>query len=232
MMTTQTSIRSAPASIDAHWTLRTAIRRSTPASLVAAVVAAIIASACTFDGRVPLTTGVVLVALLPAVLVDLIDHRLPNRLVGAAGLAGLATFTVELRVTDLRVTPTELLLGALGMAGPVLVAHLVRPTAMGFGDVKLALVAGAALGLVDPILGLAALAIGSAASAVGGLAFRRRTVAFGPGLLGGAILSILLVVSPIDPLDHHHDRDRTAVAVATVVRPSIHDVPRSERNQP
>ena len=123
----------------------------------------------------------VLVALLPAALVDLIDRRLPNRLVGAAGIVGLATLAAELLVTDLRVAPADLLLGALGMAGPLLVTHLVRPAAMGFGDVKLAVVAGAAVGLVDPVLGLGALAVGSAAASLAGLARRRRTVAFGPG---------------------------------------------------
>ena len=42
-MTTQTSSRSTPTSADAQWTLHAVIRRSSPASLVAAVVAATVA---------------------------------------------------------------------------------------------------------------------------------------------------------------------------------------------
>ena len=229
-MTMQTSSRSTPTSADAQWTLNAAIRRSRSASLVAAVVAAVVALLSTFDDRVPLATGVALVALLPAALVDLIDRRLPNRLVGAAGAVGLTTLAAEVLVTDLRVAPADLLLGALGMAGPLLLAHVVRPAAMGFGDVKTAVVAGAAVGLVDPILGLGALALGSAAAALVGLALRRRTVAFGPGLLGGAIVSVLLVVSPLDPLHGRSDEDHLVTARPMVV--THHDVPRPEGVQP
>jgi len=228
MMTTQAGNRSAPTSTGAPWTLRAAIGRSRPTSLVAAVIAATVAVVCTFDGRVPLTTGVVLAALLPAVLVDLIDRRLPNRLIGAAGLAGVTTLAVEVLVTDLPLDPTDPMLGALAMAGPLSMTHLARPAAMGFGDVKLALVAGAALGLVDPILGLAGLAIGSAATALVGGTLRRRTVAFGPGLLGGAILSVLLTVSPLDPLDH----DRRSIAVPTVATSPKPHVPPADGGRP
>jgi leader peptidase (prepilin peptidase)/N-methyltransferase len=231
MTAMHTSNRSASTSPSAQWTLDATIRRSAPSSLLAAVVAAIIALSCTIDERVPLTTGVVLAALLPAVLVDLIDRRLPNRLVGAAGLVGVTTLAAEVLVTDLQVAPTDLLLGAAGMAGPLLVTHLVRPAAMGFGDVKLAVVAGAALGLVDPVLGLAALAIGSAAAALVGLTLCRRTVAFGPGLVGGAIVSIVLVVSPLDPLGLD-ERDHGAVATPIVVTPPRHHLPHSEGEQP
>ena len=228
MATVHTSNRSASTSPDARWTLDAAIGRSAPASLIAAAAAAIIAVASTFDDRIPLTTGIVIAALLPAALVDLIDQRLPNRLVGAAGLAGIATLAAELFVTDLQVAPTDVLFGAVGMAGPLFVTHLVRPAAMGFGDVKLAVVLGAALGLVDSVLGLAALAIGSACAALVGLTLRRRTVAFGPGLLGGAILSVLLVASPLDPLD----LDCRAIARPTTVTPPNQDIPHSEGAQP
>jgi len=230
MMTIQAGNRSAPTSTGAQWSLTAVIRRSSSAARGAAVVAATVALLSTLDGRVPFATGVVLVALLPAALVDLIDRRLPNRLVGAAAIAGLATSAVQFLLTDLRVAPAAPLLGALGMAGPLLVTHLVRPAAMGFGDVKLAVVAGAAVGIVDPVLGLTALAVGSAATSLAGLTQRRRTVAFGPGLLGGAIFSVLLVVSPLDPLGTDHVTQRHAGAVSTVVTPP--DTPRPEGDQP
>ena len=201
-MTMHTSSRSASASVGAPWTVRATIERSTPTTLLGALVVAIIALTCTLDARVPLTTGVVLVALLPAMLVDLIERRLPNRLVAAAALVGVTTLVAEVVVSDLSVAPADLLLGALGMAGPLLLAHVVSPAAMGFGDVKVGVVTGSAVGLVDPILGLAALAIGSAATALVGVMRRRRTLAFGPGLLGGAIIAVVLVASPLGPLDH------------------------------
>ena len=228
MTAMHTSNRSASTSPGAQWTLSSAVDCSAPSSLLAAVVAAIIAVASTIDDRIPLTTGIVIAALLPAALVDLIDRRLPNRLVGAAALAGIATLVAELLVTDLQVALTDVLLGAAGLAGPLLVTHLVRPAAMGFGDVKLAVVLGAALGLVDPVLGLAALTIGSACAALVGMTLRRRTVAFGPGLLGGAILSVLLVISPLDPLD----LDGRAVAVPMIVTPPNQDIPHPEGDQP
>ncbi len=202
VMTMHTSNRSASASPPAPWTLRSAIGRSSRPARVEALLAAVVALACTLDGRIPLSTGVVLVALLPAVLVDVIDRRLPNRLVAGAALAGVASLIAEIVLTDIRVGAADMPAGALGMAGPLFVTHLVRPAAMGFGDVKVAVVAGAALGLVDPVAGLAALAIGSAVTALVGLVRHHRTVAFGPGLLGGAILSIVLVASPLDPLGH------------------------------
>ena len=87
---------------------------------------------------------------------------------------------------------------------------------------------GAALGLVDSVLGLVALAIGSACAALVGVTLRRRTVAFGPGLLGGATFSILLVVSPLNPLG----LDGRAIATSTIVTPPNQSFPRLEGDQP
>jgi leader peptidase (prepilin peptidase)/N-methyltransferase len=176
------------------------VARSAPPARAGALVVAVAALACTLDARVPLTTGIVIAALIPAVLVDLIEHRLPNRLVGGAALIGGAGLVIEVAATDATVGPVDPVLGALAMAGPLLLTHLVRPAAMGFGDVKLAVVLGAALGLVAPVIGLLALAVGSGLSALAGLLRSRRTIAFGPGMLVGAVLALVLVVSPSDPL--------------------------------
>jgi leader peptidase (prepilin peptidase)/N-methyltransferase len=220
-----TSSRSAPTSSAAQWSPRSAIASSAPSSRIAAVVAAVVALTSTLDVRVPLATGVVMTALVPAILVDVIERRLPNRLVAGAALVGVATLTGEVFVTEIPVDPVDLLVGALAMAGPLLLTHLARPAALGFGDVKVAVVIGAALGLVAPVVGLAALTIGSAGTAVVGMIRRRHTVAFGPGLLGGAVIAVALVASPLAPLD----RGRASVAILDA---TSNDVPGSGTGQP
>ena len=80
------------------------------------------------------------------------------------------------------------------MAGPLLVLHLVSPAAMGWGDVKLAGVLGAALGVVDVRLGIAALAMASGATLAIALVARRSTLPFAPGLVAGAV-AVLAVAS-------------------------------------
>jgi leader peptidase (prepilin peptidase)/N-methyltransferase len=179
-----------------------------------ALVAAAIALSCTLDEQIPLTTGVVLIALLPAVLVDLIDRRLPNRLVGGAAAVGLGALLAEWILTDFVVAPRDVLLGVLALTGPLLVIHMISPAAMGFGDVKAAAVTGAALGLVDPVAALAALAIGSAGTALVGVALRRPTVAFGPGVVGGAICALVIVASPLGSLDLDGNFDIFPIGVA------------------
>lgn len=177
-----------------RWTVRDAVGESRPPARTIALLAAAIALLCTVDARVPIACGVTIAFLVPAVLVDLIERRLPNRLVAMAAGAGVAALTIELLAGARHLSVGDGLVGALSMAGPLLVAHLVAPESMGFGDVKTALVLGAALGLVDPILGLGALAIGSAGTAMVGIVIRRRNVAFGPGLFGGAVVVLVLVV--------------------------------------
>jgi len=90
------------------------------------------------------------------------------------------------------------LLGSLALAGVFLVLALVRPGQLGGGDIKLAGVAGLALGWLGwPVLIVGA-ALGfvlSAVVSVALLAARRVTlhsaISFGPFLLGGALLAML-----------------------------------------
>lgn len=90
------------------------------------------------------------------------------------------------------------LLGGLTLAGVYLVLALVRPGQLGGGDIKLAGVAGLALGWLGwPIL-MAGVALGFVLSAIASLALlaaRRITlhsaICFGPFLLGGALLAML-----------------------------------------
>jgi leader peptidase (prepilin peptidase)/N-methyltransferase len=62
---------------------------------------------------------------------------------------------------------------------------------MGFGDVKLAVVLGAAIGVLDWNLAIPALALAAGSTATVGVLTRARHVAFGPGLVGGALVAML-----------------------------------------
>ena len=140
------------------------------------------------ETAVAVATGASLLALVAAALVDVAEHRLPNALVALAAapviVALIAAGSVEL--------VRSAALGAAVLGGPLLVTHLVTPAGMGFGDVKAGAVLGAALGLIDVQVALLALVLGLAAAATWGLAWRSRTVAFGPGLVAGALVALMI----------------------------------------
>ncbi|MGK8523081.1 prepilin peptidase [Nocardia asteroides] len=71
---------------------------------------------------------------------DLRERRLPNRLTGPGLVAvlGYALLTEQFTVAAL---------GALLLSAPYLLVHLVAPTALGAGDVKLAMTLGGAAAL-------------------------------------------------------------------------------------
>lgn len=208
-MTVQTSGSSA-STTPVAWTWRGAIGASTHKATTVAGCAAVVAIACALGERVPLATGLVLAALLPAALVDVIERRLPNRMIGSAAAIGLVAIAIERLVVGVDIDVPGAALGAIAMSGALLAMHLAMPASIGFGDVKLAAVAGAALGLVEPVAGLVALAIGSGLAAVVGVAGRRRTVALGPGLLAGAIATLVLLTTPLDPIDRRSAADHDA----------------------
>ncbi len=130
--------------------------------------------------------------------IDIAVQRLPDRLTLPAYpvlitlLAGAAIaghdFAALMRA----------LLGGLALAGAYLVLALLRPGQLGGGDIKLAGIAGLALGWLGwPIL-IAGAALGFVLSALASLALlaaRRITlqsaICFGPFLIGGALLAML-----------------------------------------
>jgi leader peptidase (prepilin peptidase) / N-methyltransferase len=90
------------------------------------------------------------------------------------------------------------LLGGLALAGTYLVLALIRPGQLGGGDIKLAGVAGLALGWLGwpaLIAGTALAFVLSALVSLALIAARRLTlrsaICFGPFLLGGALLAML-----------------------------------------
>jgi leader peptidase (prepilin peptidase) / N-methyltransferase len=130
--------------------------------------------------------------------IDLAVQRLPDRLTLPAYPILIALLGVAAAVQHDPSALIRALLGGVVLAGSYLVLALLRPGQLGGGDIKLAGLAGLALGW----LGWPTLLIGAAAGFVLSalvslllLAVRRITlqsvICFGPFLLGGALLAIL-----------------------------------------
>jgi leader peptidase (prepilin peptidase)/N-methyltransferase len=117
-----------------------------------------------------------------------VEHQIiPNRIVLPAAVLVLAANTA------LHLSP-EWALGALGASGFLFAAALAYPSGMGMGDVKLALLMGAALGRTVPV----ALMIGTIAALVPGIyllarhgnAARKMRIPFGPFLALGSVVAL------------------------------------------
>jgi leader peptidase (prepilin peptidase) / N-methyltransferase len=175
-------------------------RRGHVVTTVTAVAAAAAAAVWVPDSAGAVATGLSLLVLVAAALVDAVEHRLPNALVGAA------VIPVVLAMATAWVSgPTSVvggaLIGAGLVGGPLLVTHLVSPAGMGFGDVKSAAVLGAALGLINAQIAVLALLFGLSGAAVWALAGRHRSIALGPGLVAGAVLALFVArVLHVEPV--------------------------------
>ena len=87
-------------------------------------------------------------------LIDVRKRRLPDALVmGLAVAVALAYSSGSERDIDL----IDLLTGGLRFGVPLLAVHLITPGGLGFGDVKLGFVLGAAIGLHDETQAVAGL---------------------------------------------------------------------------
>jgi leader peptidase (prepilin peptidase)/N-methyltransferase len=127
-------------------------------------------------------------ASLVAVSATDLEHRIiPNRIV-------LPAAAIVLVANTLSSPSPEWTLGALGASGFLLAAALAYPRGMGMGDVKLALLMGAALGRTVPV----ALMIGMLAALVPGIyllarhgsAARKMALPFGPFLALGSVVAL------------------------------------------
>jgi len=161
-------------------------------SIVVFVLTVTVVAASHRWGIVGAAVVAVMAPALAAAVTDARSGRIPNSFVFVAALPplGVAGWTAA---SGLDLGPlAAILLGAVAFAAPVGVAHLVSPGSMGFGDVKLAAVLGAALGLIEPRLGLLALCLAAAVTAAVGLVRRRPSLPFGPGLVLGATMALVI----------------------------------------
>jgi leader peptidase (prepilin peptidase) / N-methyltransferase len=124
--------------------------------------------------------------------VDLERRIIPNRIVVPAWIAVL--------LAHIAIHPhhwLEWIVASFGAGLFFLVVALVYPGGLGMGDVKLALLIGAALGwAVIPALLLGTLAAGVTAAIMlfkEGTSARKRAIPLGPFLAGGAIVVVLFL---------------------------------------
>jgi len=149
----------------------------------------------------------VFVVLVALSAIDIATYRLPDRIVLPALCLSIVWFTAVSLVDGHPAQIRSALAGAAVYFGVLLVAHLISPRGMGFGDVKLAALLGLLLGWIAPsvldavLLVLWAMLIGFAVGTIVGLVIlmRRRSnrpFPFGPFLALGTV-GALLASAPI-----------------------------------
>jgi leader peptidase (prepilin peptidase) / N-methyltransferase len=139
-----------------------------------------------------LTAEAAISAFFCAVLVAIsaidVEHRIiPNRIV-------LPATVVVLVANTLRDVSPQWTLAALGASGFLFTAALIYPAGMGMGDVKLALLMGAALGKTVPVALMAGMVVAMVPSLVlfarHGAKARKMGIPFGPFLAIGSVVAL------------------------------------------
>ncbi len=157
-------------------------------ALVVAIAAAVMVAAKTW-GAAGLSMALVVSVGGLAAVTDARSGRIPDRLLVPAALPLIGFIVHEAGAGRGSEALIATVLGAVACAAPMFLMHLASPCALGFGDVKLGAVLGAALGLIDPRLGLVALCVAAAVTSVVGLAQDRGSLPLGPGLVLGATIA-------------------------------------------
>lgn len=141
--------------------------------------------------------------LLSLSLIDIAEHRLPDAIVIPSFVVGVVLVALVSVVDSQPDRIGDALAGAAAGFGVLLIAHLVSPRGMGFGDVKLAALLGLAVGwqassIPDSLLlVLWMLLFGFGVGTVAGLVLlavrgRNRAFPFGPFLAIGTVLTVML----------------------------------------
>jgi leader peptidase (prepilin peptidase)/N-methyltransferase len=145
-------------------------------------------------------TGAAVLVAPVAVVASAIDvrwHRLPDRLTGGATVGVLLVLLVMAAITGDGSVVLRAAAGAALLAGLLFVVHVVSPRGMGFGDVKLGVPLGLAVGATGVAGVVVAVVAATVIGAVAGVVVlvrhrdRARTFAFGPCLCAGALLVLL-----------------------------------------
>ncbi|MFE1454681.1 prepilin peptidase [Streptomyces sp. NPDC058735] len=172
--------------------------RTAPLVVATALVCAVLAAA---TGTRP-ELGVWLLLAPAGVLLTVVDfrvRRLPDPLTLPFAAAALALLGLTALVPEHAGEWTTAVLGSLALGGGYFVLFLVNPAGMGFGDVKLALGAGAVLGwygwptvMLGTFAGFLLGALYGAALVLTRRANRKTAIPFGPFLITGALLGLLV----------------------------------------
>lgn len=142
------------------------------------------------------------VVAVPAALaarVDVKSRRLPDNLVLTL-VPTIAAMLAESTVIGALAAVGAVALGMLAMGLAPFITHALAPESMGFGDVKLTIVLGAALGTWAPVLGVAALAVASTIAVVEAIVRRRTAIVFGPALVAGFLVTVVFASLLVDRL--------------------------------
>lgn len=168
-------------------------RRVSSVATVGIILASITVTSHWWPGITPGVAVVISMCwIAAAAAVDMLCRRLPDAFLALAILPTAMAAAAHV----LQGSPSALTgigYGAVIWSVPLLGAHLVAPDALGFGDVKAAAVVGATLGLVLPVITIAAaLVVAMATASIAGVTTRRRKMALGPFLTLGAAASLLV----------------------------------------
>lgn len=172
--------------------------RTAPLAIATALVCAVLAAA---TGTRP-ELGVWLLLAPAGVLLTVVDfrvRRLPDPLTLPFAGAALVLLGLTALVPEHAGHWTTAVLGSLALGGGYFVLFLINPAGMGFGDVKLALGTGAALGwygwptvMLGTFAGFFLGALYGAALVITRRADRKTAIPFGPFLITGALLGLLV----------------------------------------
>jgi leader peptidase (prepilin peptidase) / N-methyltransferase len=170
-----------------------------------AVVAGLLVGAGELTGVRPATAGLAWGACAGVVLgsVDLLAHRLPDRVTYPAAVVCAAAFLADAAVLDSWAALARALTAAAAGLAVAGLGWLVSPQGLGLGDVKLLGLLGLVLGWFGWGVLLAGVFLGllvGAAVSLALLAVRRvgwRTaIPFGPPLLAGAVVALAIAPAP------------------------------------
>ncbi|MER6184424.1 A24 family peptidase [Streptomyces sp. NPDC001652] len=172
-----------------------------PVALLSPLTALVCAALAAATGTRPEIAVWLLLAPVGVLLavVDLRVQRLPDVLTLPLAGAALALLGVMSFVPEHTGDWLTALLGALALGGGYFVLFLINPAGMGFGDVKLALGAGAVLGwygwptvMLGTFAGFLLGALYGGALVVARKAGRKTSIPFGPFLIMGAFVGVLI----------------------------------------
>ncbi|MGW3950107.1 prepilin peptidase [Streptomyces sp. NPDC004752] len=167
-----------------------------------AVVTALVCGALAAATGTRPELGVWLLLAPVGVLLAVVDfrvRRLPDPLTLPLAAAALGLLALAALVPEHAGHWPTALYGALALGGGYFVLFLINPGGMGFGDVKLALGAGAALGwygwptlMLGTFAGFLFGAVYAGALVVARRAGRKSAIPFGPFLIAGAYAGVLV----------------------------------------